>query len=534
MSKRLEAEEAEYYIPMHEWEETCSLPEAWRNQYPGWSFVKRLRLHDTAGVERRDEPVQVDCEFHADQVENLPHEIRVAEVSADGTIEEIASQIYNVASEDESRLCRVAFLARVPASTQKTYLIFYGHPDCPPPTYQTDLQIDGEEYAIEVENLHYTAVLAKSMGHMKALSFKQGTFRAQAGGPPMRGGHGVEGTIHWNPDWSDEYTGRYRVTNWEKPPHHRVVRGPILTRVTRWGHPILALGPGVGQAHKVLAHIEYTFFASVPYFLMESQLEFLEDVKVSDCRNDEWLGIGMPDIAWMMKDGTLGFSTYSNGQSWERTDPAWMTYFNKTTGEAFASIHLEYECSHPHWREPAEVVIGGNLWVRYAIVNATMRKGDRIREKNAYLVHRYETTAGQGFQMLMNYYRRLTQPLVQESNAPTKKSLTRSNVLDALRGCYDTEIYVRGPPRRSRRKLSIVDLGFVHNVTVNGRDVIIELVMPYKGREAWFEWFVDRASKEIHRRVQEPGKVRVELVENLRWTTESLTTRAKRRLGLLP
>ena len=54
---------------------------------------------------------------------------------------------------------------------------------------------------------------------------------------------------------------------------------------------------------------------------MESRLDVLEDVKFSDCRNDEWLGIGMPDIAWMMKNGTVGFSTYAKGQSWQLEDP---------------------------------------------------------------------------------------------------------------------------------------------------------------------------------------------------------------------
>ena len=533
-SQTVTADEAEYYIPVNEWESIESLPKSWGSWQPGWRFCKRLELYDTASVERVDEPIEVDVEFHAHQVQDLEREIRVAEVySENGPIKELASQVYQVALEDDTRRCRVAFLANCQPQAKKIYLIFYGHSDCRPPVYETDLKVTGEKYALDVENKHYAAVLAKSMGHFKGLSFKQGSFSAMAGGPPMRGGHGVEGTIHWNPDWSDEYTGRYRITNWVKPPHYSVVRGPIVTRVKRWGHPILALGPGVGQPHKVVISVEYTFFASVPYFLMESRLDVLEDVKFSDCRNDEWLGIGMPDIAWMMKNGTVGFSTYAKGQSWQLEDPAWMTYFNKETSEAFASIHVEYECTHPHAQQPAEVVIGGNLWVRYAVVDVTMRKGDTIREKNAYLVHRYEPPADQGFGMLMNYYQRIVQPLSQENRAATKKSLTQANILDALRACYDTEVYVRGPPRRTRRKLSIVDLGFVYGVKISGREVHIQLVMPYKGREAWFDWFADMARSEIKERIHRPVRVTVALVDGSKWSPDRMTVRARRRLGLI-
>ena len=537
--QELEADVAEYYIPVNEWEPSESLPVEWGGWQKGWRFFKRLELLDTAGVGRRDEAIEVDAEFHASQITDLAREIRVAEVESEqGPLTEVASQVYEIVHEDEAQQCRIAFLANVEPKAKKTYLIFYGNPTCHQPVYETDLKATGQDYALDIENKYYKVILAKSMGHLKGISFKQGSFGFTAGGPPMKGGHGVEGTLHWNPDWSDENTGRYRITNWLQPPHYSVVRGPICILINRWGNPTLALGPSVGQTRKVVISVSYAFFASVPYILMESRIDVLEDVRFSDCRNDEWLGIGMPEIAWMMKSGEIGFSTYAKGKSWSRQDPAWMTYFNRDTADGFASLHLEYECTHPHWSEPSSVGIGDNLWVRYPLENAIMRKGDYVREKNAYLVHRYEPPdpkhREEGFGMLMNYHRRLTQPLHQQANPVIKKPLNLTNVRDALRACYDLEVYVRGPARKSRRRLSLVDLGYVDDVRIIDGDVRIRLVMPYRGRETWFDSFADMARNEIQQRVDGVDRVVVQLASDARWGVNKMSSRARRRLGFLP
>ena len=526
--------DAEFYIPINEWEPVEALPRQWGSWKDGWKCFKRLDLHDTASVEREHEPIEVDVEFHAAHLTSLAREVRVAVVETEsGPITEIPSQVYNEAADAEARRGRIVFLASLKPDEKKTYLIFYGNSKCPPPEYETDLKVTGQGYAIDVENRYYKVILAKTMGHLKGLSFKQGKFSHNSGGPP--GGHGVEGTMHWNPDWSDAHTGRYRVTNWPRPPHYNVARGPVCVRLTRWGHPILALGPSVGQPQKVMATVTYVFYASVPYILMESRLDVLEDVRFRDCRNDEWVGVGagLPRIAWMMKDGQIGFSTYEKGMGWEREDPVWMTYFNKETSEAFGSIHVEYECTHPRWNVPSSVGIGGNLWVRYPLQNANMRKGDFVREKNAYLVHKYAPPNQQGFGMLMNHYERLRRPLDQPDVPFAKKRLSKAAVLDALRACYDTEVYVSGRSYAAKRKLSIVDLGFVYDVKVSGDDLHVAMTMPYKGRAGWFVWFEKMIHKQINQRIDAVGKIEVKLVWEPPWGSEKLTPRAKRRLGLL-
>jgi len=526
-------ERAAYYIPANEWEPATALPEAWGKWRNGWRFVKRLDLTNATAVDRGNEPVELEVEFHASQVHDLAREVRVAEVvSLNGPIREVPSQVHGEMVEADARRCHLFFIAALKPNQTKTYLIFYGNPTVAPPSYETDLQASGEEYALDVENRFYRVELAKSMGHFKSLFSKTGPASFAGSGPPVRGEHGVEGTVHHNPDWSDEYTGRYRVTNWETPPNYEVIRGPVCVQTKRWGHPILALGPGVGRAHKVMATVTYTFYASVPYITMESRLDVLEDVRFRDCRSDEWVGIGttMPNMAWRVGDEEIGFGP----MSWHGQDPSWLTVYNKQTGDGFASIHVDYECSHPNWREPAVVSINdqwGGLWVRYPLRNAIMRAGDVVREKNAYLLHTYAPPRDNGFGMLTDYATRLSNALVQEEAPHTPRTLNVPNVWDALRSCHDNEVYVQGTPW-DKRMLSFVDLGWVREVEVDGDAVRIAMVLPYEGRRTSFDWFAERMEQHIRKRIDDVGEVTVELVREPAWDPAQMTLKAQRILGL--
>jgi metal-sulfur cluster biosynthetic enzyme len=234
-----------------------------------------------------------------------------------------------------------------------------------------------------------------------------------------------------------------------------------------------------------------------------------------------------------MKEGEICYSTYSQGKSWSGEDPAWMTYFNRENGDGFATIRLEYECTHPHWSKPASVSIGGNLWVRYPLHNAIMRRGDFIREKNAYLIHKYEPLKENGFGMLMNYYKRLLSSPIQQETPITKKPLNISNVLDALRACYDAEVYLRRKLSWGERGLSVVDLGLIYDVKIANGNVHITMTMPYKGRETWFLWFTKMINEQIKQWIDGVAEVEVECVWGPAWSPDKMTRRAKKCLGLL-
>jgi metal-sulfur cluster biosynthetic enzyme len=523
----------DYYIAARAWEPLAALPQAWGHWQEGWGFFKRLDLKNATSLERPNEPIEVDVEFHTRQVSDLAREIRVVEVETDnGPLREIPSQVYGDEAEDETRRCRLFFIAALRPEQTKTYLIFYGNPAAPHPNYETDLKVHGEEYALDVENTFYYIVLAKSMGQLQSITFKEGDITLDKGAGMPYCGHGVEGSIHHNPDWSDEYTGRYRITSWERPPHYEVIRGPVCLRLKRWGHPILSIGPGVGRSHKVVASITYSFYAAVPYVVMESRLEVLQDVRFGDCRNDEWVGIcrDMPDVAWRMADEEIGFGL----KSWSRQDPAWLTVFNKESGHGFASIRMDYQCTHPNWQHPATVALSnqwGGLWVRYPLHNTLMRAGDLIYEKNAYLLHQYAPPRQSGFGMLVDYAARLADPPIQEEAAQSPKPLNVDNVIDALGWCADTELYIRGGPT-TKRILSYVDLGWVRDVKIDGDAVYITLVLPYTGRQNSFGWFVENMAQRIRERIEGVGEVTVKQVHEPKWEQNQLTQKAQRILGM--
>ena len=540
-------EHTRYYIPAHDWEPVDGLPPAWAWQ-PGWRFAKRLGLRNPTLVARPHEPVEVEVEFHVGQVTDAVRELRVVRVAGEasdgGPVEEVPCQAHPLAADDDTVSVRLFFLADLAPEAEATYLLFYGNPVAPSPAYETDLTVTGEGYALTIDNPYYRVDLAPSMGQLKSIHFKtypevshEPPAAFIGAGPPMDGGHGVEGTVHWGPDWSDESAGRYRITNWEEPPNHEVLRGPVCLRLRRWGHPILALGPGVGRDHKVLATVAYTFFAGTPWIMMESRFDVLEDVRFRDCRNDEWVGMipALPEAAWMTRDGTIGFGP----SSWRRQDPAWLTYFNRTTRDGFASLHLEQECSHPAWGEPDTVSIQASsmrvrtrgAWVRYPLRHAAMRAGDFVRERNAYLLHRYEPGRNSGFGMLMDYHARLTRPLEQHQLLPAPKPLSTDHVVDALRACYDHEVYIEGT-LFGQRLCSVVDLGLVRDIAIDGDDVRIDLVMPYRGRETWFDWFASSMETRIRERLAGVGDVDVRLVREPAWTAREMSARARRLLAL--
>ena len=195
---------------------------------------------------------------------------------------------------------------------------------------------------------------------------------------------------------------------------------------------------------------------------------------------------------------------------------------------------MAYECTHPDWHQPHSVSISGSwggLWVRYPVGNALMRAGDYIREKNAYLLHRYDPPRDEGLGMLTDYAKRVIHAPVQEQAPPQVKPLTAANVLDALRSCYDRELYVLGSPGNVRG-LSYVELGWVRDVRIAGDAVRIDLVLPYPGRQNAFGLFAETMEQEIRERIEGVGDVTVEQVRAPAWSPEQMTRRARRALGL--
>ena len=521
----LQMNDISIYVPAYEWDYVKDLPSTW-NMSPEWRYAKRLIFTNETSHGRRSEPLEADVDFHGDHIADATREVRVFRVDGNGPATELPSQVHLIGREDEVLRYRLFFLVDVAAESSVTYLVIYGNPNASEVVYNTDLSVEGEGYALEVENEYYRAVLSELSGNWKSHHPKGWQAQLDSGG-----GHGVEGTIHWGPDWSDERVGRYRITSWDGPPmfDYEVVRGPVCVRVRRWGHPILSLGPLVGQPQKVMATVTYSFWDGQPYVIMESKLEVLEDVRFSNCRNDEFvIGEALPDRAWRGPDGEIGFGS----KGWEREDPNWMTYFNRETGESFGSIHLEFENTNPNWPQPdGSGFSRTGVWVRSPVHHTTMRTGENIYEKNALVLHRFEEGGEHsGFADIVGHQERLLNPVAQVQVEPIQKKLTVDNVMDALRSTNEFELYIEGSPW-TQRQLSFIDIGIVTGVEVEEDDIRVDIIMPYAGRETWYPWFSERIEEQIRQRISGVGAINVLLKREPKWTPQRMTERARRTVG---
>ena len=230
----------------------------------------------------------------------------------------------------------------------------------------------------------------------------------------------------------------------------------------------------------------------------------------------------------MGPDGEIGFGA----AGWSREDPRWMTYFNRKTGEGFGSVHLEFENTNSSWTEPNGAGFSRTgVWVRSPVHHANMQAGDHVYEKNAYVIHRFlEEGEHSGFADLVAYQQRLLHPITQGEAAPAPKPVTLDNVMDALRGTNEFELYLMGSPW-GQRQLSFVDIGVVRQVVVDGGRIRVDLVMPYAGRETWFGWFSDCIKEQIAARLRGVEDIDVRLVREPKWTPQGMSDRARRAIG---
>src|SRR6185437_12019843 len=146
-------------MPAEKFETVDSLPPAWRAWARGWKYCKAIHLDETIGVERPPEPVEILLSCPADHADSLVREVRVARVTANGTLQEIPSQAHGEVRRGPQRLAKILFMAEGSAHQRQTYLIFYGNPEAELPDYPTDLQTRGEGFALNIENEFFKASL---------------------------------------------------------------------------------------------------------------------------------------------------------------------------------------------------------------------------------------------------------------------------------------------------------------------------------------------------------------------------------------
>jgi metal-sulfur cluster biosynthetic enzyme len=531
------------------------LPAAWEKWARGWAFYKVVALSESAGLERRGEPVDLLVDFRADQTTDLRRELRVAQLDSNtGTLREVPAQVYGEVYLGDARSCQLVFLVDMPAKGRTDYLVFYGNPNAELPDYTTDLEVSGQGYGLDIANNHFTAHLSRQMGQMERLTYRRG-FGAVPYGAPLElvnggEGHGEPPNIDWGPDYyaSDNFQ-KFRVTGWGSCPNYEVIQGPLCVQVRRWGFPHSPVHPlfTPSRFHMTLT---YTFYAGRPYFLKTIRMDTVKGFETLTIRDDEWLFYGLPftDGLWIDGDGLLHEGDVAAGQE---NDLWGVGFFNRDSRDAFVALRLEHGAENfagavRHNGEPSINYYGrGQIWCRNPLEGKTeFKTGAALKQKSAYLTTPYPEEGGA--EAVQDWRRQLVEPLVARAGKLPRKikakadgTLARSGeaelgttgkaavalkhrVWEALRQVEDDQLM--------NADSNMVDMGYIYDVRVRGDVVHILMTMPHRGRPKF-----NFIANPIRDRLLQLDGVRecvVDFTWEPAWTVQRLTAKGRKEMGI--
>ena len=496
--------------------EVSTLPESIKNWAKGWKYCKVITLEKTAKTKRKVSPdaeflgypvnhmpdpqfksqeaVDLLLAFPAIQIKSLQREIRVAKL-INNKLSEVPSQVYEELRRGDEWYCHLTFLAESSLPGQQSYLIFYGNPNAELPDYVSDMEVTGDGYALDIENVFFKAKLSRQTGQIESMFYKRlRGLELYSGGE----GHGEPPGIDWSHDYvAQGHFQKFRTTLWDECPDYEIIRGPICTIVRRWGFPYSPLHP-LFSPSRINMYVEYRFYSGLPYFIKSSKFTTLKELIIDNLRDDEWVltGQAFTHSLWIGQDGKVHLGAVENNL-WgvglydkENTD-AFIGIFLEHRAEGLASInHSGAPILNNKWH--------GQLWSRHVLgTNTKLASGTTFHQKNAYLTTPFTESKGPG--IVEDLREELLSPLVvsalntlqsgkieyssaylakpgEADDAPLSKDLLWKALELAKEGQFLT-----GTPMLDL--LSVVELGFVYDIQIKGDDtVLVIFAMPHKGR----------------------------------------------------
>ena len=521
------------------------LPGEWKDWAKGWSYYHSLTLFETVGAKREQEPVHLRVTIAAEQMNNPWREIRVARVNKG--LEEIPSQVLDHVRNEQEHYVELAFLADVEMHDSSSYLVFYGNPNAELPSYVTDLEVSGEGYGLEIENKYFKARLSEQMGQLERMTYKrEHGLELYAGGK----GHGEPPTIDWANDYVDEgHFQKIRMRNWAECPNWTVNRGPVCVQVRRWGFPHGPVHP-LFTPSRIHMDQTYTFYANLPHFFKEGEMEAVKDVSISAMRDDEWVfsGYSFDEVLWIDRAGIVHEGKVPKDQ----TKDLWgVGFYNHDSRDALVALWLEHDAKGfpeiQHGGTPNLHYHGhGQIWARYPANKADLKAGTVFHQRNAYLATDYPAEGGRNKVAQLRH--QLVNPLeVRSEDIPVGKktkpagSLARSGetqeagvvkaaVWKALGEVRDNQLY--------KLKSSIVELGYVYDVRVEDGVAYVLVTMPHRGRPV-YEFLVTKGGGRVEEGIQE----QVQKVKGIRsvvvdftwepgWDVNRVSVKGRQELGI--
>jgi hypothetical protein len=279
-----------------------------------WKYYASLVITETGGVDRRDEPVHTSLAVYADRVIDPKREVRVVAVDPlSGAHREVPSQVHEVKyykaegvkvgeEYQPTTTFQVGFCADVPAGGSRVYLVFYGNIKARPPAYSDGLAINGHGPGLSIENPFYRVELHPKSGAIDEIHMKMGV------GASFYHHLETNGALHWNPCFYAPPKPWLHASDWDPPPEHTVLVGPVFVSTQRSGH----VEPYVDESHMA---VTYRFYARAPWIYLSTLLQVRKDVAAKALRNGEVvLDRKLVDgFAWSQPDGGVGRMTITDG-----------------------------------------------------------------------------------------------------------------------------------------------------------------------------------------------------------------------------
>jgi hypothetical protein len=234
-------------------------------------------------------------------------------------------------------------------------------------------------------------------------------------------------SMHWAPNFSKSSSKHYfNMENFGSTAINTIQSGP---------YQITKIRSGVTDSVPEIDVLgEYAFYEGLPYFEFSSSMTVNKDVELNLLRNDE-----------MTMDSLFTHVMYTDfeetvshlklyGDELDRlvekpiTDDApWLAFYNMDKGYGYGSIRLEYDntnsegnpsTTYKPYTKISKGVHNGRYWNRVLIgeKDVLVKKGDRYKEKNAYLIFKVDESAPE---KAMQYYaERLMNPLTVTVEMP--------------------------------------------------------------------------------------------------------------------
>jgi len=325
---------------------------------PAWKHYQSVVVSETAGRDRKGEPLEVTLLFYPDMLADPAREIRVVRFDGRRNVHQIVpSQIIDFARVqateepmyDEqgqrkpatfvpSASTTIIFPADVEAGSSSIYLVFYGNPLAAAPAHAEDLTIAGTAPGRVVGNGLYQVKLHDANGMLDEIILRPK--------PEFRFVHKLEtnGAVQWNPDCYAPPRPWVHLSDWEPGKfdyQYQELSGPLVFRTRRWGQ--MPLMP------ELACSMEYAFYAGVPWFEMRSSIHVRHDVAVQALRNAEIVfeREAFDEVAWPdrvrrnVEIRRLGSAP--DLTEWTMADDTpWIAFFDRKKGCGFAGIQRSY------------------------------------------------------------------------------------------------------------------------------------------------------------------------------------------------